>query len=38
MEDKIRASNPHDVLWYDRLIDELTYVRMVDQNRSMGVQ
>ena len=37
-EDRLKASNPHDVLWYDRLIDELTYVQMVDQNRSMGVQ
>ena len=37
-EDRLKASNPHDVLWYDRLIDELTYVQMVDHNRSMGVQ
>ena len=37
-EDQQKASDPHDRLWYDRLIDELTYVQMVDHNRSMGVQ
>ena len=31
-EDREKANDPHDRLWYDRLIDELEYVRLYDQN------
>ena len=34
-EDRNRAQNPHDQLWYDRLIDELEYVKQYDQNQSL---
>ena len=32
-EDRERANDPHDRLWYDRLIDELEYVRLYDQTK-----
>ena len=32
-EDREKANDPHDRLWYDRLIDELEYVRLYDQTK-----
>ena len=31
-KDRAKANDPHDRLWYDRLVDELEYVRLYDQN------
>ena len=30
-EDKSKAHDPRDIIWYERLIEELSYVQMVDQ-------
>ena len=30
-EDKEKAHDPRDIIWYERLIEELSYVQMVDQ-------
>ena len=32
-EDRAKANDPHDRLWYDRLVDELEYVRLYDQTK-----
>ena len=30
-EDKSKAHDPRDIIWYERLIEELSYVQMVDE-------
>jgi len=32
-EDKLKAHDPRDIIWYERLIEELQYVQMVDEQK-----